>query len=219
MRFSFVLFAVLAMLGCTAKPKSPSAKAVAAAPAASAKTQSSPESLALATSEVLACDRTSILYDPSEHKKAPDERRRAGSLAEGETAWVNMLYDVKGHVYVNKYTHVESKATEENALQVRRVNAGFLVDCDSPDLYVFLDEKSEVPAAPGDLIPVVGHFQKPRRKSAATLNTPAATAISPTVIFADPGANFVQGPVWCEFNGKGWPGRSDGMCYMADMPK
>lgn len=60
---------------------------------------------------------------------------------------------------------VKGDSEESYTVMVRRVTGGFLADCDSPELWIFLNDAAESPSPIEALIPVVGHIDvKPRRK-------------------------------------------------------
>ena len=117
-----------------------------------------PAPVALSTDEILACDRRSVLYDPAAHKiaeQSPSSETRTAVMKPGDEGWIVGLTSSKGHVFVNMFDKAVPKPDSVHTVMVRRVTEGFLVDCNSPELWVYLDDNRD----PGDLIPVVGHLQ------------------------------------------------------------
>jgi hypothetical protein len=150
-----LLVATALATGCKPHPK------LAGAPAAT-----EPAVVALSTADVLACDRRSVLYDESRHKpdRAPEPEVLAGDMRPGETGYVAGLTSDNGRVYVNRFSRVAGRPGEIRTAMVRRVTDGFLADCDSPELWVFVNEGASYRVGREDLIPVVGHIDVKARK-------------------------------------------------------
>lgn len=162
MKIAIALSGLIVLLGC--QTKSPPQEKAATAQANATTAEAKPAVVALKTDEILACDRRSVLYDPSQHKHVEPVFPKAMTMRPGDVGYVNMLVSAGGRVYVNGYTQVHEKQDDQNTLMVKRATEGFLVDCDSPELDLWLNEGSESPASISDLIPVVGHIDVKRKK-------------------------------------------------------
>lgn len=163
MKIAFLTVAIFLTFGCSRKAQAPSVKPDSA-PVAQANP--APPADAMSTDDMLRCDRRSILFDPSKQPKPkPVNEVKAADLVPGQTAWVNTLVSNKGKLYVNKFNTIKGDSEESYTVMVRRVTGGFLADCDSPELWIFLNDAAESPSPIEALIPVVGHIDvKPRRK-------------------------------------------------------
>lgn len=176
-----IVTVTILLAGCGTKPDTVVQKTqpTQAVPAQAA-VPVTPAAIALATNDVLACDRRSILYDPSKHVARPDPpKQHAASMKPGDTAWINMLTSAGGHVYVNPYDVIESEPSWEMTVQIKRVTDGFLIDCDSPELWLWLNEGSTSPRPVSDLIPVVGHMDVKLRKPDVYINPDGTRFIPP----------------------------------------
>ncbi len=169
------LIAVMLLCGCSNPKQPPTSVQTQSPPTSSAATPlSRPAVLPLSTEDILHCDRRSVLYDQSKHKKEPEPPKvRARNMQPGDTGYISFLTSKGGKIYVADSMEVKSAAEEGSTTMIRRVTDGFLADCDSPELLVWLDEGADYHASIDDLIPVIGHIDvKPRRKMAFTESTP-----------------------------------------------
>lgn len=117
-------------------------------------------SLAIPTDDILACDRRSILYDSSKEKKEakPEDDLRVLYLRGGDVAYTNMLVSSKKRTYVNMYQKYSLKPDADHPIKIQRVTEGFLIDCDSAQIWIDLNDTRESPVVDRLLIPVVGHI-------------------------------------------------------------
>ncbi len=160
-QFSLMLL-ILGVSACSRPAPKPSSTVITATGQPPAVTTAP---TAISTDEVLRCDRRSVLYDQSKHPKTPEAPRMyAMHLKPGESGYIYALTSKGGKVYVNGRDEIRSAPDQMYTTMIRRVSDGFLADCDSPELWVWLDEGAEVHADPANLTPVIGHIDvKPSR--------------------------------------------------------
>lgn len=84
---------------------------------------------------------------------------------------------------MNGYTQVHDKTDEKNVVLIKRVTDGFIIDCDSPEMDLWLNEGADQPADMSDLIPVVGHIDvKPNKSGSGMVFGDHSAAVNSIVI-------------------------------------